>query len=105
MKEYSLRNHIPIGGSATREPCLGDEDDLRVSLGWFSKRLNTNFSGKWHTDPVYRYHSLLDMKKHLGKTFPMVSYFKSNYNNGIEKNCSTISAAYGITVIPQCLVC
>ena len=106
MKEYRLRNHIPIGGPATREPYLGDEPHLRISLGftpdWYHRRLGIDFSQKWHTDPLVRYEALLKMKKYLNKTFPMVPYFKLNEKNSVEHTCATISAAYGITVIPQC---
>jgi hypothetical protein len=59
MNDFKLRNHIPIGGPATREAFIGDESDLKVSLGftprWFSERLGIDFSKKWHMDPVYRY--------------------------------------------------
>jgi len=34
MTESRLRNHIPLSAPATREPCTGDEQDLRVSLGF-----------------------------------------------------------------------
>ena len=40
-KKYRLRNHIPISGPATREPIVGDEAELRVSLG---------FTPKWYVD-------------------------------------------------------
>ena len=26
--QYQLRNHIPLGGAATREPCTGNESPL-----------------------------------------------------------------------------
>lgn len=106
MKDYRLRNHIPISSPATREPYIGDEPDLRISLGftpeWFCKRLGIDFSSIWHTDPIYRYESLYKMKKLLNDVFPMVDYFRINETNSVETTCATISGIYGITVIPQC---
>jgi len=40
MPENRLRNHIPLSAPATREPCTGDEADLRVLLG-------IDFSRQW----------------------------------------------------------
>jgi len=106
MPGFRLRNHIPLGAPATREPCEGDEPFLRVSLGfvprWFTKRLGIDFSGRWHTDPVFRYDSLLKMKTHLHEMFPAVPYFKPALNDkGIEPACATISGVYGIRLIPM----
>ena len=106
MKSYLLRNHIPIGGPATREPATGDEDELRLSLGftpqWYAKKMQIDFGHKWHTDPIYRYQCIYQMKKKLNELFPMVPYFSLNYDNGYETTCATLSGVYGITVIPQC---
>ena len=74
MPETRLRNHIPLSGPATREPCTGDEPFLRVSLGfvprWYHKRLGIDFSQQWHTDPVHRYDTLVAMKTFLHEIFP-----------------------------------
>ncbi len=100
-----MRNHIPISGPATREPCEGNEPDLRLSLGftprWYNARLNINFGEEWHKDPVYRYETLLIMKKELHKLFPMHRDFELKYSGNIEETSATISGAYGITLIPQ----
>ncbi len=106
MVEYKLRNHIPLSAPATREPYTGDEADLRVSLGfvprWYHKRLGIDFSQQWHTDPVYRYETLVRMKIHLHQSFPTVPYFKPCYiDKGIEPACATISGVYGIKLIPM----
>ena len=102
---HKLRNHIPLGGPATREPFLGNEPDLRVSLGfcprWFHRRLGIDFSMRWHTDPIYRYGALLKMKTHLAEVFPTVPCFRPNLSNGIEPACATVSGVYGIKLIPM----
>ena len=105
MKDHRLRNHIPIGAPARREPFVGDEPDLRVSLGftpsWFNKRLGIDFAEQWHSDPVYRYEALLKMKQELHRTFPMIPYFQVKMEDGIERTCATISGVHGIVLIPM----
>ncbi|HBE41881.1 MAG TPA: hypothetical protein DDW27_11880 [Bacteroidales bacterium] len=103
VENYRLRNHIPISGPATREPFIGNESDLRVSLGftprWYNKKLGIDFSEKWHSDPVYRYETLLKMKTYLQDCFPMVPYFKVNMQDGVERTCATISGVHGVMII------
>ena len=105
MKDHRLRNHIPIGAPARREPLVGDEPDLRVSLGftpsWFSKRLGIDFAEQWHLDPVYRYEAVLKMKQELHRTFPMIPYFQVKMEDGIERTCAAISGVHGIMLIPM----
>ena len=106
MNQYMLRNHIPISGPATREPFIGDEPDLRVSLGfiprWYHERLSIDFSEKWHTDPLYRYETLVKMKTCLQELFPLAPNFKTAFDNrGIETTCATISGVFGIKLIPM----
>lgn len=101
-----LRNHIPLGGPATREPVRGDEPALRVSLGfmpqWYQRRLGVDFSKRWHTDPLYRYEALHTMKTNLYACFPEVPDFTPQYNErGIEPACATISGVFGIKLIPM----
>ena len=102
-QNFRLRNHIPISGPATREPFVGDEADLRVSLGftpkWYVDRLGIDFSEQWHLDPDTRYNSLLKMKNYLHKTFPMVPYFKPILEQDVEQSCATISGVFGIMLI------
>lgn len=104
MNTTNLRNHIPLAGPATREPCDGNESPLRVSLGftprWYAQRLGIDFSEHWHTDPEYRYESLIKMKEYLHGCFPMVEYFTPHYDEaGIEHSCATISGVFGILLI------
>lgn len=98
-----LRNHIPLAGAATREPCTGEESSLRVSLGftprWYNKRLGIDFSRPWHEDPAYRYESLVKMRSRLSEVFPMIPYFSLEEKDGIYPECATISSVYGILLI------
>lgn len=100
-----LRNHIPLGAPATREPCTGSEPRLRVSLGftprWYRSRLGIDFGQRWHTDAEYRYAALMSMISHLHESFPEVSYFAPQTGNDVEQRCATISGVYGIMVIPS----
>ena len=98
-----LRNHIALAAPATRELCDGTEARLRVSLvftpRWYHERLGIDLGERWHTDPAYRYESLIEMKEHLHKSFPSVEYFTPHYRDGIEPTCATISGVYGILLI------
>ena len=103
MPGYRLRNHIPLGAPATREPYDGSEADLRVSLGfdprWYRDRVGVDFGESWHLNPEYRYSSLVAMKEHLHRLFPSVPYFKPEYTDGVERRCATISGVNGIMVV------
>ena len=95
-----LRNHIPIGAPARREAADGTESDMRVSLGfvpgWYHQRCGIDFSEKWHKDPYYRYESLKKMKRELCHTFPMIDYWREDYQDDL----ATLSGCYGAYVIP-----
>ncbi len=101
---FGLRNHIPLGAPATREPVDGTEGYLRVSLGftprWFRSRLGIDFSRAWHVDPEYRAASLLAMRRHLHDCFPTVPYFRPVMDGDIERSCWTLSGVNGIMTIP-----
>ncbi|TVQ35489.1 MAG: hypothetical protein EA384_16145 [Spirochaetaceae bacterium] len=104
-RSIGLRNHIPLGAPATREPVDGSEGFLRVSLGftpaWYRSRLGIDFSEVWHTDPVYRARCLLTMKQHLHAAFPGFEHFTPRYENGVERSCWTISGVYGILLMAR----
>lgn len=91
-----LRNHIPLAGPATREPCDGTESPLRVSLGftprWYHQRLGIDFGQVWHTNPLYRYETLTRMKGELHARFPQVPWCTP---------AATISGVFGILLIPM----
>lgn len=101
-----LRNHIPLSGPATREPCDGTESPMRVSLGftpkWYADRLGVDFSECWHLDPGYRYGQMLRMKECLADVFPEIDYFRLNpgasqaSGGPYEASCATISTVFGI---------
>jgi len=96
-----LRSYIPIGAPARREVTDGTESDMRVSLGfvpgWYHERCGVDFSEKWHKDPLYRYESLVKMKKELCHRFPSVSY----WNEDNRDDLATISGCYGAYVVPM----
>jgi hypothetical protein len=99
MKVLKLRNHIPIGGPARREPADGTEGAMRVSLGfepaWFHRRCGVDFSEKWHADPYYRYDSLRLMKAELVRSFPTVT----DWDLANPQDLATLSGIYGINII------
>ncbi|MDF1566561.1 MAG: hypothetical protein P1P77_00925 [Spirochaetaceae bacterium] len=101
MNIPGLRNHIPLGAPATREPCDGSESSMRVSLGftprWFRDRLGIDFSESWHQDADVRFHSLTAMKAHLHECFPEVPFFVPSGDP--DPSCVTISGVYGIMLI------
>ncbi len=100
-----LRNHIPLGAPATREPVDGTEGFLRVSLGftprWFRDRLGIDFSEPWHADPAYRADSLFAMKRCLHECFPTVRYFHPVMDGNLDRTCWTLSGVNGIMTIPR----
>lgn len=97
-----LKNFIPLGAPATRRPAEGNEPIMRVSLGfcprWFAKRLpGLDLGERFHEDPIFRYHSLLRMKRAAHERFPSVPEFKpAQTSSGAETNCATISGIFGI---------
>lgn len=99
MTVLQLRNHIPIGAPARREPADGTESALRVSLGfepdWFYRRCGVDLGRQWHTDPVYRHQALVKMKQELCRAFPSVSYWDKNK----MEDTWTLSGAYGAYVM------
>ncbi|HEB10423.1 MAG TPA: hypothetical protein ENI06_04315 [Spirochaetales bacterium] len=101
MAVLKLRNHIPIGGPARREPVNGSESAMRVSLGfepgWFYRRCGVDFSEKWHKDPYYRYETLKNMKQVLVRAFPSVTYWDLSCSHDL----ATISGCYGAYPIPH----
>jgi uroporphyrinogen-III decarboxylase len=102
-KDYTLRNHIPIAGAGNREPCTGNESSFRVALGftpkWYKDRLGINFSEKWHEDPLYRYETLVLMKKYLSPLFPSIENFRPRYEGDVDYDCATLNGVYGSLVM------
>jgi hypothetical protein len=101
VKNFQLRNHIPIASPARREPIDGTESDMRVSLGfepaWYHQRCGVDFSERWHTVPYYRYETLKLMKAELVKAFPTIPYWDLSRTDDL----ATISGCYGAYPIPH----
>jgi hypothetical protein len=113
MADFRLRNHIPLSGPATREPCDGKESPMRVSLGftpkWYRDRLGTDFCEEWHLDPLYRYAQSLRMRELLSDLFPSVDYFRARFREDSADGsgrfcpeCATISSVFGIMLVSSC---
>ncbi|MFA6507401.1 MAG: hypothetical protein WCT14_14980, partial [Treponemataceae bacterium] len=112
MTITGLRNHIPLSGPATREPCDGTESPMRISIGftpkWYRDRLGIDFGEPWHLDVRYRYEQSLRMRELLTDLFPSVDYFRANFRNGAVvgghfcPECATISSVFGIMLVSSC---
>lgn len=89
-----LRNYIPIGGPARREPVDGTEASVRPSIGfepgWYHTRVGVDFSERYHFDPLYRYESVERMKAFLVERFPRIPNWESSNRS------ATISGIFGI---------
>jgi hypothetical protein len=103
-RPLGLRNHIPIPGPATREPEIGDEPYVRLSLGfhprWYVERFDVTFDERWHTDPVYRFKTLEKIKNDLHKKFPDIDNFDPYTRETGINTCATVSGVHGVMVIP-----
>lgn len=101
MDARRLRNHIPIGGPARREPAEGTETAMRVSLGfepaWFVNRCGVDLGREWHADPRARHRALGVMKRELIRAFPEVPY----WHDDDPRDLATISGVYGAYPVPH----
>ena len=101
MNVKQLRNHIPIGGPARREPVDGTETGMRVSLGfepmWYVQRCAVDLGERWHKDPYTRHEALKTMKSELVRAFPDVSSWRTDDTSDL----ATISGVYGAYPIPH----
>ncbi len=100
MTPARLRNYIPIGAPARREPADGLESSMRVSLGfepaWYSIRCGTDFGERWHRDPLFRYASIGAMKEELLRSFPDAGLWD---RERIDDR-ATVSGCYGAYPVP-----
>jgi uroporphyrinogen-III decarboxylase len=105
MKDYTLRNHIPIAGTGNREPCTGNESSFRATLGftprWYYDRLGVDFSERWHKDADYRYETLTAMREYLFELFPTIEAFQPKVEDGIDYTCATLSGVEGAMIIAE----
>lgn len=71
---HQLRSFIAPAAPATRAPCDGTESEMRVEFGftprWYRTQLAIDFSERWHTDPLYRHKTDVQMRKELNRRFP-----------------------------------
>jgi len=74
---FNLRSYIAPGAPATRKPCDGAERDLRIEFGftprWYRAALGIDFSQRWHTDPLYRHETVVQMRRELNRRFPRLN--------------------------------
>jgi len=100
-----LRNHIPIGAPARREPADGAESPMRVSLGfspgWYHHRCGVDFSERWHTDPHYRHAAMVKMKAELCASFPRAQLWHLHQPD----DTWTLSGIHHAFVIPAMFGC
>lgn len=99
-----LLNFIPIGAPATRCPAEGEVRSFRASLGfipqWYMQRLEISFGARWHDDHIYRYETLVQMKRLLHEKFPSLPEFMPRVNEkGYDPDCATLSGVYGSKVV------
>lgn len=105
MPVPQLRNHIPIGAPARREPADGTESPMRVSLGfepkWYAQRCGVDLSARWHSDPLYRHATLLAMQAELQRAFPAATC----WDRVRADDTWTISGVYGSYFVAQVFGC
>ncbi|MBI4560084.1 MAG: hypothetical protein HY706_21025 [Candidatus Hydrogenedentes bacterium] len=77
MNMHQLRSYIAPAAPATRTPCDGTESEMRVEFGftprWYHLRCGIGFEERWHLDPLYRYETLVTMRRELKRSFPELS--------------------------------
>ncbi|MCL2163550.1 MAG: hypothetical protein FWH55_03975 [Oscillospiraceae bacterium] len=102
-KSKQLRGYFPLGAPLNWEPVTGNEPKLRVmvsfTVNWFHKRLGVSFGEYYHSDPQYRFETLLRMKRYIYELFPGIAYFKEHDSEGFDGECATISGLYGTCLI------
>jgi hypothetical protein len=104
-----LISYIAPAAPATRRPATGEEQFLRPEIGftpnWYHSAIGIDFGRRWHTDPVYRRGTLLEMRSELRRRFPDTEI------GGIDRpdrpldiltgtyGCISVAAIYGIPVV------
>lgn len=101
-----LISYIAPGAPATRRPASGDLPFLRPEIGftpkWYRGALGIDFGERWHTDPVYRRATRIEMYEELVRRFPGTG-IGQNGQNTIDLltgtyGASAIAAIYGIPI-------
>lgn len=104
-----LISYIAPAAPATRRPAKGDELFLRPEIGftpnWYRTAIGIDFGMRWHTDPVYRRQTLLEMRSELRRRFPGTGI------GGIDLpdepldmltgtyGCMSVAGIYGVPII------
>ena len=101
--KIKLRGYIPLAAPLNWEPVTGEESSLRTLLSfttnWFTRRIGIDFSKSYHTDPIYRFESILKMKNYIKETFPRIAYFREHDKDGYEQECATLSGVFGVCLV------
>ncbi len=100
-----LSSYIAPAAPATRRPVDGELPYLRPEIGftpaWYRQYLDIDFGERWHTDPVYRKESVLDMRRILNQRFPDTHFGNTDLPldllTGTHGAC-TIAGIYGIPI-------
>ena len=103
-----LISYIAPAAPATRRWASGDEPFLRPEIGftpkWYHDALGIDFGERWHTDPVYRKKTILEMRAELKRRFPSTSIGRIDQPDsaldlltGTFGAC-TVAAMYGIPI-------
>lgn len=103
-----LISYIAPAAPATRRPAKGGEPFLRPEIGftpnWYRAAIGIDFGMRWHTEPIYRRQTLLEMRSELRSRFPETGI------GGIDLpdepldiltgtyGCMSVAAIYGIPI-------
>ncbi len=75
--QFQLVSYISPAAPATRRQASGSESHVRAEIGftpaWYRQHLEIDFGRRWHTDPSYRYQTILMMREELKRRFPGTS--------------------------------
>jgi uroporphyrinogen decarboxylase-like protein len=95
-----LVSYIAPAAPATRRPADGSEPFLRPEVGftpaWYRQHLDIDFGRQWHTDPVVRRDSLLQMRQLLDRRFPGMRIGRMAKDDG---PLDLLTGAFGACVI------
>jgi len=101
-----LVSYIAPSAPATRRPADGTEPRVRPEIGftpaWYRQHLDIDFGRRWHTDPRYRYDTVVAMRDELSRRFPNTSI--GNTSRPIDiltgmYGASTIAGIYGVPIV------
>jgi len=106
VKKKQLISYIAPAAPATRRPASGHLPFLRPEIGftpkWYRTALGIDFGEKWHSDPVYRRQSRIEMYNELNIRFPFTPIGRMD-GDSIDiltgtYGASVIAAIYGIPI-------